>query len=120
MQRRVKAIVAGACAASMALAAAGCAPEGAVDPSELVPFDPSDEIVEAVYGPPPEYEYIPVFDGPGAYTYDPSSNQNEDVYGPPPDEIESLDAVGVEGDGVVYADDEGNRYQVMDDPYGGE
>jgi len=88
MQRRVKGIVAGACAVGMTLAAVGCAPEGAVDPSELQMFDPSQEMVEAVYGPPPDYENTPV--------YDPESNMNEDVYGPP----EMLDAIDENGNPV--------------------
>ena len=100
MKRRVKGIVAGACAASMALAAAGCAPEGAVDPSELQPYDPSQEIIETVYGPPPEYESIPIPDDPGYGTFDPSYNQNEDIYGPP----EMLDAIDAGGNLVRTED----------------
>lgn len=47
------------------------------------PFDPSDNEIETVYGPP-EYFGLEEDD-----EFDPSDNELEDVYGPPPDEEDS-------------------------------
>ena len=64
------------------------------------PFDPSDNEIEGVYGPPGDYDpsdnEIETVYGPPEYfgleeddEFDPSDNELEDVYGPPPDEEDS-------------------------------
>lgn len=123
MQRKMRGVVAGAvagaCAASMALAASGCTLPGQAgptgsEPTINLPFDPSNEMVETVYGPPPEFENYPAPNGPGGpggpgdpgmETFDPSLNQNEDVYGPP----EMFDPYGYGPDGGAPAPWEQNR-----------
>ena len=81
--KKLAKVAAGACAAGVALTMAGCAgaAEAPSDTSlessaETSPgFDPSENIPEAIYGPPEMLDGSPAFD--------PESNQNEDVYGPP-------------------------------------
>ena len=63
------------------------------------PFEPGDNEIEAVYGPPEVFDQEPVGD------YDPSENELEDVYGPPGDFEAELDELDEEDDLDVSANE---------------
>ena len=55
------------------------------------PFEPSQNEIECVYGPPPEDVEDNGSDDDLDDVFDPSSNEQADVYGPPIDDVDSYD-----------------------------
>lgn len=64
-------------------------PEDDGEPPVPDDFEPSDNIAQAVYGPPPIEEPLP----PDPPDFDAEENMNPDVYGPPPFEADPYDDV---------------------------
>ena len=57
------------------------------------PFDPAENEIECVYGPPPEDAEAAADDSDETLsdTFDPAENEQADVYGPPLDEVDSYE-----------------------------
>lgn len=95
--KKSKKTIAIATAFAMAIGATGCVPPNDDKPGNLIDkvidkFDPSDDDVPVVYGPPEDF-YDPSDDDVQCEygvepDYDPYYDDVEDVYGPPPEEWE--------------------------------